>query len=173
MNSTPGQGSKIPPILRAAKTNQPNKQATITTEKQNKTKDLHNSSSLFRWPEGRINFIQSLFSSRILNVPDSRKLIGIPYDLLYLPCISFLKSERITQIWILNSYKNSHQTLCVWGGALGTCLLDTRALDLLTTPLGSSRTILDIHPILPRKRTHLSFSPTPEWGCYDPGCFSH
>ena len=146
MNSIPGQGSKNPPILCAAKTNQPNKQTNNNNNRKKKKKTLHNSYSLIRWPEGRINYILSLVSSRILSVPDCRKVVGTPYDPLYPPCFSFLKSKKITQIWILNSDQNSHQTLCVWDGALGTCLLDARALDLLTTPLGSSRTILDSPP---------------------------
>ena len=177
MNSIPGQGSKIPPILCADKTNQPNKQTTITTEKKTKKQKkntLHNSSSLILWPEGRINSVLPLFSSRILNVPDCRKLVGTPYDPLYPPCISFLKSKRIIQIWILNSDQNSHQTACVWGGALGTCLLDTGALDLLTIPSGSNRTILDSphHPTWEKNPPLIQPNSYTEWGHYDPGCFS-
>lgn len=151
-----------PPILCVAKTNQPTNQTTITTGKKKKKPFIIPLVS--SGGPRRINCILSLVSSRILSVPDCRKVVRTPYDPLYPPRFSFLKSEKITQIWILNSDQNSHQTPCVWDGALWTCLLDARALDLLTTPLGSRRTILrPVHPIQPGKITHLSFSLAPSW----------
>lgn len=93
----------------------------------------------------RINCILSLVSSRILSVPDCRKVVRTPYDPLYPPRFFLSKSGKInpkSEFWI--QIKFTSDPVCLgWG--LWTCLLDAGAL-ICSLPLSSRRTILDSPP---------------------------